>query len=104
MKKFIWTILIIFTLSSTCFFKPVYAINLFKEGIYKVSDFNPPQEDKYTVQNSSSENSVLIQVYNNNLLLIQSIKLIPSSEKYKLIELLPDYKIVIIGDGEVYIS
>lgn len=104
MKKFIFTILTIFFLSSSCSFKTVYASNLFKEGIYTISDFNPPISNKYTVQNSSSENSVIIQVFNNDLLLLQSIKLTPNSEKYNLIELLPDYKIIIVGNGEIFIS
>ena len=99
MKKFIFTTLTIFFLSLNCSFKTVHANNLFKEGIYTVSDFNPPISNKYIVQNS-----ILIQVFNNDLLLLQSIKLTPNSEKYNLIELLPDYKIIIIGNGELFIS
>ncbi len=104
MKKFIAMILISLSLSFSIFTQSVYSVNIFNEGVYKAADFNLAPENKYIVQNISNENSVYLQVFDENQILIQSLKLSPKSDKYNLIPLLPDYRIVIVGNGNVFIS
>lgn len=104
MKKFISISLI--SLSLLCCVSPqlVSATNIFDEGVYKASDFNFSLENKYTVQNISKKNTVFIQVFDEKQNLLQSIHLSINSEKYNLLPLKSDYSIVIIGNGDVYIS
>lgn len=104
MKKFI--IFSLISLSLLFCFSPqlVSASNIFEEGVYKAADFNFSLENKYTVQNISKKNTVFIQVFDENQNLLQSIHLSTDSEKYNLLPLKSDYRIVIVGNGDVYIS
>lgn len=104
MKKFISISLI--SLSLLCCVSPqlVSATNIFDEGVYKASDFNFSLENKYTIQNISKKNTVFIQVFDENQNLLQSIHLSTNSEKYNLLPLKADYRIVIVGNGDIYIS
>lgn len=104
MKKFIAMILISLSLSSSIFTQFAYPVNIFNEGVYKAADFNFSKDNKYIVQNVSNENSVYLQVFDEKQILIQSIRLSPKSDKYNLIPLLPDYRIVIVGNGNIFIS
>lgn len=105
MKKFTITFLIFLLIffSST---KPIhsYAENIFTEGVYKSSDFNFSEGNIYSASNVSSDQSVFIQLFDKNQLLLQALRLDANSPKFSLIPLKPDYRIVIVGDGEVYIS
>lgn len=79
--------------------------NVLKEGIYNLVDFGMLFNDKtYMVQNISKENDSYISVFDNNFNLLQFIKLLPQCAKYTLAALKSNYKIVILGDGDVYIS
>lgn len=105
MKK----IVIVFLISVCLLFnvsKMTYAVtaNIFKEGVYKVSDFNLSTSSMYNVQNTSQNNSVFVIVFDGNQLQLQTIRLQPNSDKYNLIPLEKDYRLIIIGDGQVYIS
>ncbi|MVX64965.1 hypothetical protein GKZ28_14825 [Clostridium chromiireducens] len=80
------------------------AANLFKEGIYKASDFNFSPENTYSVQNVSPKDSVYILLFDENQLQLQSIRLSPQSGKYNLLPLKPDYRIAIVGKGDVFID
>ena len=104
MKKFIAMILIFLSLSFSIFTQSVYSVNIFNEGVYRAADFNFSPENKYIVQNISDKNSVYLQVFDENQLLLQSIRLSPNSDKYNLLPLLPEYRIVIVGKGNVFIS
>lgn len=105
MKKFI----IVFLISVCLLFnmsKITYAVpsNVFKEGVYKVSDFNLSPENMYYVQNTSQDQSVFIIVFDGNQLQLQTIRLKPNSRKYNLLPLEKNYRLIIIGEGQVYIS
>ncbi len=105
MKKFTITFLIFLLIffSST---KTIhsYAENIFKEGVYKSSDFNFSEDNIYSASNVSADQTVFIQLFDKNQLLLQALRLDPKSPKFNLIPLKPDYRIVIVGNGEVYIS
>lgn len=103
MKKFITISLVSLFLSFIIFTQSVYAVNIFEEGVYKVSDLNFSNE-RYTVQNVSETDSIYSQVFDENQIILQSIRLSPKSDKFNLTFLLPDYRIVIVGKGNVYIS
>ncbi|OVE67962.1 hypothetical protein CCS79_13485 [Clostridium diolis] len=103
MKKFILIFLIsIFLLFNLTF--STFAANIFKEGIYKAADFNFSAENTYSVQNISQKDSVYILLYDEEQLQIQSIRLSPNSGKYNLLPLKPDYRIAIVGNGDVFIA
>lgn len=105
MKKFTITFLIFFLI----FFSSAktihsYAENVFKEGIYKSSDFIFSEGNVYSISNVSADSTVFIEVFDKNQLLLQALRLNPKSSKFNLIPLKSDYRIVIVGSGEVYIS
>jgi hypothetical protein len=79
--------------------------NVFKEGVYNLTDFKGLLQDKiYGVQNVSLDKIAYIIILDNNFVILQSIELIPQSIKYILAPLKSNYKVVIIGDGDVYIA
>lgn len=105
MKKFT----VIFLILVCLFFNmimiiPSFAANTFKEGIYKASDFNVSPQNLYIVRNISSTDSVYVIIFDGNQLQMQSIRLIPNSAKYNLVPLTPNYRVVVVGKGEVYID
>lgn len=105
MKKSIAVFLILICLIFTTVISiPAFTKNIFKEGVYKSSNFNFSENETYFVQNVSSDNSVFLTIYDENQLIIQSIRLQPSSNRYDLIPLKPEYRIVIVGNGEVFID
>jgi len=105
MKKLTMLLLIIICLSFNIFrATPAFAVNIFKEGVYKAADFNFSSNDTYSVQNVSANKNVYVLIFDENQLGIQSIRLDPQSSKYNLLPLKPNYRIVIVGNGEVFIS
>lgn len=105
MKKFFTIFVILLSLSLNIInVIPVSAANTFKEGVYKAADFNFSPANLYSVQNISATDDVYLQLFDENQIIIQSIRLTPKSEKFNLISLKPTYRIVIVGNGEVYIS
>ena len=104
LKKLTLSFLIFLCISLNIFgITSAYAVNTFKEGVYKVSDFNLSPNNLYTVQNIS-KNSLYLVVFDESQTGIQAIKLAPNSLKYNLVPLNPDYRIVIVGNGEAFIS
>lgn len=83
---------------------PVNAANIFTEGIYKGADFNVSEQNLYSVKNISETDSVYVIIFDGNQLQMQSIRLIPKSAKYNLVTLKPEYRVVVVGKGEVYID
>jgi hypothetical protein len=105
MKKLSILLLVILCLSFNIVrAQPVTQSNAFKEGVYKAADFNFSPTNRYTVQNVSPSGSVYVLLFDENQLGIQSIRLDPKSENYNLLPLKPEYRIVIVGTGEVFIA
>lgn len=105
MKKFtILLLILVCLLFNIIMITPAFAANIFKEGVYKAADFNFSPENLYSVQNVSESDNVYVLLFDENQLGIQSIRLLPNSGKYNLLPLKPDYRIVIVGKGDVFIS
>lgn len=105
MKKFATLLLILICLSFNMFnTTSAFAANVFKEGVYKAADFNFSPTNTYSVQNVSSDASVYVLIFDANQLGIQSIRLEANSGRYNLLPLNPDYRIVIVGNAEVFIA
>ena len=105
MKKFTIILLILICLFLNVFkVTPAFAANVFKEGIYKAADFNFSSENTYNVQNISSSDSVYILIFDVNQLQMQSIRLVPKSANYDLLPLQPSYRVVVVGNGEVFLD
>ncbi|OOM15862.1 hypothetical protein [Clostridium saccharobutylicum] len=83
---------------------PTFAATTFKEGVYQLSNLNVTPKNRYTIQNISPDNSAYVALFDEEQRQIQSIHLSPKSENYSLIPLEPNYRIVIVGKGEVIIA
>lgn len=83
---------------------PTFAINVFTEGIYQTTDFNFSPLNLYNVQNISSTDSVYVIIFDKNQLQMQSVRLTPNSASYNLIPLKADYRLIIVGNGRVYLD
>ena len=75
-----------------------------KKGFYTLESLKLSPNTQYTVQNTSFNERVYVIIFNSNENVAQSIRLKPQSIKYNLIPLQPEYKIVIVGEGEVLIE
>lgn len=105
MKKNISVTLIALSLFFNSFtLIPTFAVTTFKEGVYQLSNLNVTPKNRYTIQNISPDNSVYIALFDEEQRQIQAIHLSPNSENYSLIPLEPNYRIVIVGKGEVIIA
>ncbi|GAA0085297.1 hypothetical protein UT300007_17360 [Clostridium sp. CTA-7] len=105
MKKFISVILVsLFLNFNIVKAQPNPVSNVYTEGVYKVSDFNLPSGHEYIIQNISNKDQLYVQVFNEDLITMQAIRLDPSSKKYNLLPLSPNYRVVIIGDGKLFVS
>lgn len=109
MKKFFAVLLILLSMSfsntsSVSATSAFTTANTFFEGVYKAADFNFSPNNQYSVQNISQTNDVYLQLFDENQIIIQAIRLTPNSPKFNLISLKPTYRIVIVGNGQVYIS
>jgi len=104
MKKFTSLLLVLLFLSFSIIRIAPLAATVFKEGLYKSSDFNLSPNSLYNIQNISPNDDVYVLIINNNNVVQQSLRLEPQSIKYNLTPLQPEYRIVIVGGGEVSIS
>ena len=104
MKKLTTLSILIFLLFNIIVTDPTLAATSFKEGIYQVSDLNISKGNNYTIQNTSTNDSIFMIIFDKNQYELQSIHLSPKSIKYSLIPLEPSYRIVIVGTGEVTID
>ncbi|MFR1709567.1 MAG: hypothetical protein ACLSV2_11760 [Clostridium sp.] len=105
MKKTIAILMVVITLIFITFISiPVFASNVFEEGVYTVKDFVPSKNPTYYAQNISPDASTYLIVLDENLIAIQVIRLCPKSQKYNLVPLKPEYKVIIAGNGRIYIN
>lgn len=104
MKKLTTLLILICLLFNIITTTSAFAATSFKEGIYQLSDFNLSQGDNYTIENTSAKDSIFMIIFDENQHELQSIHLSPTSIKYKLVTLQPNYRIVIVGNGEVTID
>jgi len=106
MKRFTALFLIFLCLTFNIIrLKPVFAIsNTFIQGIYKASDLNPSKSNVYYFSNISSKDGAYMIILDENQDIIHAIRLLPNSEKHITVPILPDYRVVILGKGEVYFA
>lgn len=74
------------------------------KGFYKVRNLNLSPGTSYTVYNPSFNERIYVIIFDSHATPLQGIRLKPQSKKFNLISLQPDYKIVLIGEGEAVIS
>ena len=105
MKKFIISLLFLLCLSFNILnIASAAQTNVFKEGVYKVGDFNLSPDNLYSAQNISDNEGVYMLIFDENKIGLQYIRLTPKSKNYDLVPLKPTYKLVILGEGEVFID
>lgn len=105
MKKFTILFLVLLCLLFNIMFISTSAqITGIKEGLYKASDLKLMSDKTYQMQNLSSDDSVFVLIFNENNVVQQSLRLETKSPKYDLFTLKPNYKILIVGNGDVSIS
>lgn len=76
----------------------------FKEGFYRVDGVNFVADKAYIIQNNSFSDRSFVLVFDSNDTIQQAVRLIPQSTKYTLLPFKPNYKIVIVGNGNISIS
>lgn len=106
MKRFTVIFLIFLCLTfSVIRLIPAFAVgNIFTQGIYKLSDFNISNTSIFTIQNISKTEGMYLYILDENQVVIESIRLVPSIQKLDTVPIKPDYIILIIGKGEVYFT
>ena len=107
MRKF--TILFLFFLClsfSIILIAPIttFAQNMLKQGVYTLSDLNKSPDNLYEVKNISSKDSAYIVIFDEENIIMQTIRLSPNSISYNLVPLKHDYKVVLLGKAEVFID
>lgn len=75
----------------------------FSEGIYSLSDLKLLENVPYKVQNVSGGTAFIV-ILNSDLVLEQSIRFDANSLRYILNPMKYDYKIVIVGTGQLSFS
>ena len=103
MKKFIVFFLLILCISFN-FMVTANARTLFKEGVYQLSELEPLKNKSYTATNLSKTDEMFMQIYDDNQVLVQYLRMPPNKQPYNLVELKPNYRIIVLGTGEVSIS
>jgi hypothetical protein len=78
--------------------------NLIKEGIYSISSLNLELDKIYAIQNTSDTKIAFVFLMDDHDELLQFIKLLPKSAKQRLLPMKPQYKLIITGDTEVFVS
>ena len=107
MKKFIVLFVIFLCLSFNFLGVTTFAIlstNVLKEGIYTLSDFNISPDNLYDITNVSSTEDAYILIFDENYVIMQSLRLSPNIKSFNLVPLQPNNKLVILGKTEVYIA
>lgn len=102
MKKFITTFFIFLFLafnvnSITAIAQP----KSFSEGLYKVKDIGLSTNITYKVKNASPSNQSVVIIFDGKNIMQEFLRLDPDSPEYYVKPLGFDYKIIVIGNGEV---
>ncbi|EKQ54452.1 MULTISPECIES: hypothetical protein [unclassified Clostridium] len=105
MKKSIILFLIFLCVSFSIFkLKSAFATdNIYTQGIYKVSNFGKSKNHIYTIENIQSQDNVYVTILDENLNVIEGVRLLPKSPKIDTIPVKDNFKVVIVGKGEVKI-
>ena len=102
------TVLLLIFLSVTIHmigWKSVFAItNTFTQGIYKSSVLIPSKSNTYVFSNISLTDGVFLIILDENQVINHAIRLLPNSEKHITVPILPNYRILILGKGELYFT
>lgn len=84
---------------------PAFAAdNIFKQGIYGFSDFNTSVSNSFTVSNPAPTTGMFLIIFDKNVNVLEAIRIVPNLEKFDLMPILPDYRILIIGKGELHFA
>ena len=78
--------------------------NLIKEGIYDIENLDLDLNKIYEIQNTSKTEMAFVILFDDHDDMIQFIKLMPDSSKQRLLPMKAQYRLVIIGTTEVFIS
>ncbi|MDS0526671.1 hypothetical protein NNC19_13345 [Clostridium sp. SHJSY1] len=107
MKKFIILFLTFLCLSFNLLGITTLAVtssNVLKQGVYKLSDLNVSTENLYDITNISQNEDAYLLVFDENFVIMQSLRLSPSIKSFNLVPLKPSYQLVVLGKSEVYIN
>lgn len=83
---------------------PVVTTNIYKQGIYTLSDFSPAKDGVYTISNVSATYYMGVIIADEEQNILQDIRLKPNSEKHNTIPIGPNDTVILLGKGEVYIN
>ena len=78
--------------------------NTFTQGIYKSSDLIPSKSNTYSFSNISSTDGAYLIILDENQVINHAIRLEPNSEKHVTVPILPKYRVIILGKGELYFT
>ncbi len=85
--------------------KSVFAItNTFTQGIYKSSVLIPSKSNTYVFSNIFLTDGVFLIILDENQVINHAIRLQPNSEKHITVPILSNYRILILGKGELYFT
>ncbi|WP_026889043.1 hypothetical protein [Clostridium beijerinckii] len=107
MKRFTFLFLIFICLLINFFGITTFAklsTNVLKEGVYTVADLQVSPENLYNITNVSSTEDAYILVFDENYVILQSLRLSPSIKSFNLVPLQPKNKLVVLGKTEIYIA
>lgn len=106
MKKFFYTLLIFLCLNfNIAKAQPQVYTNIFNQGVYRVDTIIKTLGGNLSnIQNISSDKNIYFLLVDENQSVIQALKIEANSPKYELHRLEPNYKIILIGEGSVFLS
>lgn len=107
MKKIAVVFLIFLCMSLNFFGVTTFAqnpSNVLKEGVYTLANLQVSPENLYDITNVSPTEDAYIIIFDENYVIMQSLRLSPIIRSFNLIPLQPQYKLVVLGKTEVYIA
>ncbi|HEX9024997.1 MAG TPA: hypothetical protein VF839_00895 [Clostridium sp.] len=105
MKKFFYIFFIFLFLSFTINTVTTVATHKsFSEGFYYAADLGIMENVKYCVENISPSYDGYIIIFDDQQRVQQAVLLQPNSQKHILLPIKYNYKVVIVGKGEITFS